>query len=68
MIPITNNKDTSGFYRVKNGRLEHAFDIITANYELYRTKAHEYVYPVDGWSFFYSRLAAESYFKRRGEI
>lgn len=65
MIPM---QDTSGFYRVRDKKLDFGRDIITKQYELYHAKAHEYVYPVDGWIFFYSHAEAVSYYQRRSEL
>lgn len=63
MIPIDN---TSGFYKLDK-QLVHSIHVKTAEYELLRDKAHCYVYPVDGWIFFYSRAEAEAYFTRRSK-
>jgi hypothetical protein len=65
MIPM---QDTSGFYRINGNKLEHMKDIVTSEFQLYREKASCYVYPVDGWYFFWSHEEAVAYFSKGSKV
>lgn len=60
--------DTSGFYKVVGKNMIFAKDFVrTQEYELEREKATHYVYPVDGWHFFWSHTEAAAYFAKKGD-
>jgi len=56
--------DTSGFYRLEGETLLHAPNFVySKGYELLREKKDQYIYPIDGWHWFDSKIEAYEFFE-----
>jgi hypothetical protein len=61
-------QDTSGFYRLNNGKLGHAPNAVRApTFNLFLADRDTYAYPVDGWYWFDSEAEARAFFNLTDE-
>ena len=59
---MTEEKDTSGFYKLDGALLYGHAHVWNAEYELHRDQRDDYDYPVQGWYWFDSESDARAFF------